>query len=303
MCCGGFENDDIMKQNYLSLPKSHPAAGVCNTGDGHRLCQKIGADFWHMHKFAGVWTNAIKLDNSEMAPYRTLKKAQGITVGVNGRRFYMDWDGTTMLEEAYEPGSDERLHYSCRHGLRNYGGSCEDVPMPEVTWYVFDQEGLANSAYLANSASNTMMSQNNTTKADELSDPVADGFGYRADTIEDLATQMGVPAEELVRTVTKWNEDCAAGEDTLFHRPPHTLTPVLTAPFYAVKCVPELLNTDGGPVRSAKAEILDVEGNPIPGLYSAGEFGSVWTYKYQGGGNIAECMAFGRIAARSILEE
>ncbi|WP_449315145.1 FAD-dependent oxidoreductase [Rubneribacter sp.] len=302
MCCGGFENDDVMKQNYLSLPLSHPAAGVCNTGDGHRICQRIGADFWHMHKFAGVWTNAIKLNGSEMAAYRTLKKAQGITVGVNGRRFYMDWDGTTMLEKAYEPGSDETLHYSCRHGLRNYGGSYEDVPMPEVTWFVFDQNGLANSAYLgANSTSNTMMSQNVTTAAEQLADPVADGYGYAADSIWDLASQMGVPAEELTRTVQVWNECCAAGDDTQFHRPAHTLTPIDTAPFYAVKCVPELLNTDGGPVRSAQAEILDVDGQPIPGLYSAGEFGSVWTYKYQGGGNLAECMVFGRIAARNVL--
>lgn len=41
MTCGGFENDDVMKQDYLSYPKSHPAAGLCNTGDGHRICGEL----------------------------------------------------------------------------------------------------------------------------------------------------------------------------------------------------------------------------------------------------------------------
>ena len=70
-----------------------------------------------------------------------------------------------------------------------------------------------------------------------------------------------------------------------------------------MKCLPEVLNTDGGPRRNEKAQILDLDGNPIPRLYSAGEFGSVWCDKYQGAGNISECLAFGRIAARSIVEE
>ena len=64
---------------------------------------------------------------------------------------------------------------------------------------------------------------------------------------------------------------------------------------------PQMLNTDGGPVRNAKAEVIDLEGNPIPHLYSAGEFGSVWSGHYQGAGNLGECLAFGRIAAASAL--
>ena len=41
--------------------------------------------------------------------------------------------------------------------------------------------------------------------------------------------------------------------------------------------------------------------NPIPNLYSAGEFGSVWCDMYNGGGNLGECCAFGRIAVRNVL--
>ena len=60
-----------------------------------------------------------------------------------------------------------------------------------------------------------------------------------------------------------------------------------------------MLNTQGGPERTAKAEIVDTEGEPIPHLYSAGEFGGVSANMYQGGGNIAECVVFGKIAGEN----
>ncbi|MEX2616093.1 MAG: FAD-binding protein [Alphaproteobacteria bacterium] len=44
-------------------------------------------------------------------------------------------------------------------------------------------------------------------------------------------------------------------------------------------------------------------GTPIPRLYSAGELGSIYSYLYQGTGNIGECLAFGRIAAREAVAE
>lgn len=80
------------------------------------------------------------------------------------------------------------------------------------------------------------------------------------------------------------------------------MTKIITPPFYAQRCNPAMLNTDGGPKRNANGQILDVKVNPIEGLYSAGEFGSVWGYLYQGDGNVGEAMAFGRISARSAMK-
>ena len=76
------------------------------------------------------------------------------------------------------------------------------------------------------------------------------------------------------------------GEDLSYYRPEDTLTPMAKAPVYASLCVPAMLTTDGGPVRGVGGEILDPDGNPIPGLYSAGEFGSVWGNLYEGAGNV-----------------
>jgi len=74
-------------------------------------------------------------------------------------------------------------------------------------------------------------------------------------------------------------------------------------PYYAIEMSPSMLNTQGGPRRNEKAQIVRPDGSPIPRLYSAGELGSIYSYLYQGTGNIGECLAFGRIAARNVLAE
>ncbi|MEG2369327.1 MAG: FAD-binding protein [Raoultibacter sp.] len=289
MTCGGFENDPVMMQNFIGQGAARPAAGVLNTGDGHRACMKIGADFWHMEHVAGFWMAGRNLENTSFTNNQIISpcpKAFGFTVGVNGRRYYMDWDGYSSREKVpYK--SDLSLHVGSRHGHMQIGGEWPHLAQPSKAWYVFDQAGLAAGAIPAESSK----------------DPVADKLVVTANTIEELAQKMNVPAEELVATTNQWNECCANGKDIFFHRPTNTLTPVSTPPFYAQICIPAFLNTDGGPVRSAHGEILDPDGKPIPGLYSAGEFGSIWSGVYQGGGNVAECLIFGRISARSALQK
>ena len=147
--------------------------------------------------------------------------------------------------------------------------------------------------------------------SDDNSEEVDKGWMVQADTIAELAEKMGVDADTLTTTVNKWNSDIEAGEDTLFGRPIENVkntaylaqdndqkssAPLDTPPFYAVKQYPTLLNTQGGPRRNDQAQVLDVFGNPIARLYSAGELGSLWGLIYQGAGNNAESLVFGRIA-------
>ena len=287
MCTGGFESDPLMMFTHTGVEGAKPLAAAGNTGDGHRACMKVGADFWHMNGGAQFWMTLRDLDDTRFASvlFSFTTKANGITVGVNGRRFYNDYDGCNLYSGYAEPLSDISLNPGYRHGITNFGGRYTHLPLPPKGWFIFDQAGLEAGAF--------------PTSVSE--DIVADGWAYVADTLEELAEQCGVPADELVKTVDLWNHWCEIGEDLAFYRPSDTLTPVAQGPFYAIMCIPTLLNTDGGPVRSAKGEILDPDGDPIPGLYSAGEFGSVWGHYYQGCGNVGECAAFGRISARSAL--
>ncbi len=287
MCTGGFESNPTMRQDFFGQGGAHPAVEGLNTGDGHKACMKIGADFWHMEHVAGFWMAGRDLENTKFTNNQIISpcpKQYGITVGVNGRRFYMDWDGYSNKSEI-QYQDDVSLAVGSRHGHMQIGGEWPHLAMPRKAWFVFDQAGFEAGA----------IPEGVTT------DPVADKLAYAANTIDELAAQMGVPADELKTTVDQWNECCANGKDIFFHRPANTLTPVSTPPFYAQLCCPSFLNTDGGPVRSAKGEILDPDGNPIPHLYSAGEFGSIWSGVYQGGGNVAECLIFGRISARSAI--
>ena len=288
LCLGGFEHSPEMMQNYLGQGAAVPAAGSLNTGDGHRICARIGADFWHMNNCAGFWMAGRDLENTTYTNppiFKPAPKGFGITVGLNGRRFYMDWDGYNVREK-YPYMSDMSVHVGSRHGHMQFGGEWPHLPMPSKAWFLFDAEGLAQGAIPPS-----------TTKGE----PDKEGYALAANTIEELAALMEVPVDELVTTVDQWNECCANGKDVYFHRPESTLVPVQTPPFYAQLCAPSFLNTDGGPVRAANGAILDYDGNAIPGLYSAGEFGSIWGHYYEGGGNVAECLVFGRISARSAL--
>lgn len=286
MCTGGFENDSEYMETYMGVTGATPAAAQMNTADGHRACAKAGADMWHMHSGACFWMAPRNLENTSFTQTQPtgLTKEYGITVGVNGRRFYMDWDACAA-GDVLEIGSDLRTNVGFRHGATQWGGRWVHLPMPSQAWFIYDADGLAAGAL----------------PEDLTSDPVADGWAYSADTLEELAEQIDVPSDELEHTVEVWNGYCDDGEDPAFYRPAEHMTKVATAPYYATLCTPTLLNTDGGPVRDAEARILDPYGEPIPNLYSAGEFGSIWGAMYQGTGNIAECCCFGRIAARNAI--
>ena len=290
MCCGGYEHNEEFPEGFCGVGTATSFSLTGNTGDGHIIVAGLGADFWHMHNAAGFWMHPRNLDNSAFGtgPLNAHNlKRYGITVGRNGRRFYMDWDGHKSLDTSNdEATTDLPQHVGSRHGVMQFGGEWNHLPMPSTGWFIFDSSHLKDAF---------------DSEFTGSEDPVADGWLYRADTLEELASQMEVPADQLANTVEQWNEFCERGEDRAFYRPLDTLTPIETAPFYAQRCSPSLLNTDGGPKRSAKSEVLGVDGNPIPGLYAAGEFGSVWGYLYNGNGNVGEALAFGRIAARACI--
>ncbi len=126
------------------------------------------------------------------------------------------------------------------------GGRWVHLPLPPKAWFIYDAAGLAAGALPENLREN----------------PDTTGWAYKADTIEELAALIDVPADELSKTVSTWNTFCDNGEDLAFYRPSNHMTKVAEGPFYATLCTPTMLNTDGGPVRDAEARILDPYGNP-----------------------------------------
>ena len=113
---------------------------------------------------------------------------------------------------------------------------------------------------------------------------------YEADTIEELADMIGVPADNLVATVERYNEMCEAGEDTDFMKAKRYLDPIDDGPFQAWKMTYLFYCTLGGVRSNEKLQVLDENRDPIPGLYAAGNtvgyrFGSSYETLLHGGSN------------------
>ena len=129
------------------------------------------------------------------------------------------------------------------------------------------------------------------------------GWIKQGDTVKDLAFKLCIEPKALEETVKNYNLYCKHGEDPECNREPRTLIPLETPPYYAVELWPGGPNTQGGPRRNSKANVLRPDGSEIPRLYSAGEIGSIYGMLYpSGGGNLAECIAFGRIAGENASE-
>ena len=113
----------------------------------------------------------------------------------------------------------------------------------------------------------------------------------------------------LVATVEKYNGFCSAGEDAEFGRPATNadepnLVALDTPPFYALRLMPSLYNTVGGPRKNGKGQILHVSGDPIPRLYAAGVFSEATDQSYtMYGQNWAEIINFGNITGRNAAAE
>ncbi|WP_127782120.1 FAD-binding protein [Rhodococcus sp. X156] len=146
-------------------------------------------------------------------------------------------------------------------------------------------------------------------------DYVAAGLWKTADTLEELAEQIGVPAENLVATVTRFNGFVSAVSDEDFHRgdEPYDrafsggaspLVPIEQGPFHAAAFGLSDLGTKGGMRTDTAARVLDKEGAVIPGLYAAGNsMAAVTGTVYPGGGNpIGASMVFAHLAALDVKQ-
>lgn len=135
-------------------------------------------------------------------------------------------------------------------------------------------------------------------KFDNLNSP----YG-KANTIEELCKQVNLPAERVTKVVKAYNDALEAGKLSEMNPPctykkPH---PVAKAPFYAVPFQGGMTATFGGPLINVKAEIQNLDGASIPGLYAAGNAaGGIFFHNYAGGAQLGAATVFGRIAGREM---
>lgn len=271
ICTGGFECNKEMVQHYLNVINYAPRGGQFNTGDGIKMAQAVGADLWHMDCYEGLFglgsvtypvEEGIPCDMIATLAQNAVNTGAAILVGTDGDRFVNESE-------------------TVRHGHLYENGIWENPTFPEKVWYIIDetQKGEIEAA--------------GAMPEEQLAKLTA------YDSIGALAEGIGVDKDRLTKTIKNYNSFANNGEDYKCGREAQYMRAFDGKKYYAMYMVSGLLNTQGGPKRSANAEVLDTQGNPIPHLYSAGECGGITVCMYQGGTNIAECITFGRIAGKN----
>lgn len=125
---------------------------------------------------------------------------------------------------------------------------------------------------------------------------------HRCDTLDELADELGIPADNLKKSVERYNEMVAQGVDTDFGKEAKYLAPIDTPPFYGIHKHVRITAICGGIAVNGNYQVLDANDEPIPGLYSvgfgAGDLcGGVEWSTYVTGMSNGSCMNSGRCAA------
>lgn len=289
---GGFEWNETLVKTFLRGPLTGPVSVPENEGDGLLMAIEAGAQLGNMQN--AFWMQSVL----EFKPqHRTAKpnyllgsderaRPGAILVNRAGKRFVNEAANYNALGKTLHAFDAGRHEYS-------------NLPY----WLIIDQR----------------YRQKYHTFNTPPGGPVP-SFMMQADTLEELAAMAGIDAEGLTATVARFNEMVRNGHDDDFNRgdatydnfymwgdtdfeaPYRTLGLIDQGPYFAVKMEAGALGTAGGPKTNGDAQVLDWHGNPIPGLYAAGNaMAAILGDVYGGaGGTLGPGMTFGYIAGRHL---
>ena len=323
MCTGGFECNDQMIGNYLVPSPLAREGWMFNTGDGIRMGQEIGADMWHMNMLdaygvtftePGAITGRFGLNGA------TCATGSFMWINRTGKRFMCENPSNIGTPLAHRSVNRFSLFDDIPGSLPlGYDSSYRDIPF----YLLIDQKQFdAAPLYDNNQNAGCGLIDKELGGVEPWSEDnhaeLEKGWILKGDTIEEIVQKMNENSKDegyhmdpadLQATVDAYNADCAAGIDSQFGRPAvandvPNLVPLDTPPYYALRLMPCMNTTKGGPVKNAKAQILDTHGEVIPRLYEAGTLGHTAAQVYCiFGANLAECFNFGRIAGRNAAAE
>ncbi len=289
LACGGFENNNELKLQYFQLQPVYPVY-LGNTGDGILMAQKIGAALWHMWHFHGGYgfkyaEFPFAIRHVWAGPRKNDRKMVWVAVDRYGRRFMNE----------YPPAPQD----TGARPLEYYDPDIQDYPRVPC-YLIFDEEarklGPLAMVIVNDERYHYRWSEDNSVEIEK-------GWIMRGTTLREIADKIKVPTEELESTVERWNQNCQNGSDPDFKRPPKTMMPIATPPFYAMEAWPIVSNTQGGLVHDADQRVLDPLKKPIPHLYVAGELSSIFGHLYLEAGNITEAFIGGRIAGQNAADK
>jgi 3-oxosteroid 1-dehydrogenase len=306
LASGGYEYSEHLKRNFLYGSPRYFYGPESNTGDGLTMAMSVGADLWHMS-----WTSqhygmaykgfpvAFNLANAG----RPFPCSSYMIVDQYGRRFF-----------------DETSNGHCAYAYFVLFDPVVGAYPRTPSYLVFDESVRSMGMPLSSSrARNGDLIGAAAAKyhyfwSEDQSREIERQWIMRAGTIGELAlairdrqqpnevvahaSSIKMAPESLAGSIEAFNRYAHQGHDPEFGRNGAVLAPIVNPPFYATEVWPVGPNTQGGPRFDEHGRVLDVYGKPISRLYKCGELGSIYGQRYNGGGNIAELLAFGRITGR-----
>lgn len=265
---GGFSRDASLVRTFSPTSVgATPVGGDGSTGDGLRMACAVGAglrDMGFVKPTFGSHPEAAGASNRMMHPI--YKGA--VIIDSEGRRFV-----------------DESRPY------KELGQLLLERP-GRIGYQVFDATVMAKSDPLAVTY--------------DFKGALEKGLVLRADSLEELARLIGVDSDSLRESVATYNEAIRNGHPDPFGRAglPGGLerTAIETAPFFAYPSTSVLLATYCGLATNRRAQVLDVFGDAVPGLYAAGEIsGGLHGAGYLSGTSLGKAAIFGRIAGQNAV--
>jgi len=268
LCSGGFSRaKDLLQVFAPHVRRSVPAGGLGNEGDGLKMAWEHGAAFADLGYVNGTFGTYPYPEADELPAVIFPVYRGGICVNKQAKRFMSESKSYKSLGEAV---------------LLQESG---------IAFQIFDQK-------IMDQAVADVPSYN--FRAIE-----AKGRIPKADTIAELAGKLDIPAHTLADTLGLYNRDVASGVDSHFGRTnlSHTfgnLAAIDTAPYYGFPSTAMLSTTYGGLRVNAGMQVLNIWGDPIPGLFAAGEImGGLHGESYMTGSALGKALIFGRIAGES----
>ena len=294
LCCGGYlGNDEMMEalQPEVSTVTVYNYIWPGTNGDGIKAGLWAGATMDPMHS-TSTWENAL------IPPDMTVAEAHDtmytcwlgplpyLRVNLDGKRFMNESCEFDSLGHAllYQPG-----HTAIQIFDSSWQEDAEQFNVYGAHRYFPYDNDVAPLFSIE-------------TVVEEMEPQIEEGLIVTADTIEELAEAIGVPSDNLVETVERYNELCDAGEDSDFGKPAYRMSRIDEPPYYALRFAEQGSHTMDGLLINADMQVLDENLEVIPGLYAAGDNagGSLGvTYLGNAAGNAAgKSVTFARHAGR-----
>lgn len=235
LCTGGFAKNGEMMVKYDTQwgMSADVKSDNCagTTGDGIVMAEKIGAALDGMENIM-MFPQGDVVDTNDVSAVGIFAGSSNLFVNTHGKRFVDETASRFVISHAVFE-QDEPIYYIITDALNS---------------------GLADESEEA------------------IAKAIEHGAIYKGETVADLAKALGVEPSVLEETVKQYNTACETYQDELFGRTTFADgSEVVQGPFYASPCTPVAHITIGGIVTDTEGHVLAENGDPIPGLYAAGE--------------------------------